>query len=201
MSLDYAREARLHGNPVLLAANGPGFRRACEGAESITNAYSDIAAFVTTGFCGGLDPSLEAGEVVVGTEISGGEAAVPETGRKFRRGPVLSQDRVADSAAEKARLVRTGAIAVEMEAGGVAACVRRRNIPLFCVKVVTDTARDSFPLDFNRMRNSRGAFSRAMIARAALRHPFLLFPRLMELDRKCEKAAVVLGDFLADCRY
>ena len=201
VTLDYAHEAQLRGEPVLLAANGSGFRLAREGAESIANAYSDIEAFVTTGFCGGLDPSLEAGEVVVGTEIGGEEAAVPGTDRKFRSGAVLSQDRVADCATEKAGLARTGAIAVEMEAGGVAAYVRSRNIPFFCVKVVTDTARESFPIDFNRMRDSRGAFSRARIARAALRHPFLLFPRLMELDRKCKKAAAILGDFLADCRY
>src|SRR6185437_15278507 len=48
VTLDYAQEAQLRGEPVLLAANGSGFRLAREGAESIANAYSDIEAFVTT---------------------------------------------------------------------------------------------------------------------------------------------------------
>jgi nucleoside phosphorylase len=115
-------------------------------------------------------------------------------------GALLSVDRVASTAAYKSELRKTGAAAIEMEAAAVAEKAKKYNLPFYCIRVVTDTATESFPLDFNRMRDANGRFSRTKIVAAALRHPSV-FPKLIELNKRCKLAAEALGDFIADTRF
>jgi len=106
-------------------------------------------------------------------------------------------DRVASTAAEKAELSETGAGAVEMEAAGVAQKAQAFNIPFYCIRVVTDTANENLPLDFNLMRDSEGRFSRMKILVAGFR----VFPGLLKLNKRSKAAAQALGDFLAGTRF
>jgi nucleoside phosphorylase len=105
------------------------------------------------------------------------------------------------SVEEKSGLARTGAIAVEMEAEALAERAESWGVPFYCVRIVTDTAAEVLPLDFNALRDADGRFRRSRILLAALRRPGVLVPRLMRLDRRCRDASVVLGDFIADCRF
>jgi len=109
-------------------------------------------------------------------------------------------DRVASTAAEKSELRETGADAVEMEAAAVAAKAKDWNLPFYAIRVVTDTATESFPLDFNHMRDADGRFDRARIIMAALRSPGVIFPELVKLNKRCKSAAKALGEFIADSR-
>jgi len=123
------------------------------------------------------------------------------SGSAFFTGPLISQDRVACSVEEKRALHQTGAAAVEMEAAAVQQVARDAGLPFYCVRVVSDTASETLALDFNRMRDEVGRFSRSRIVVAALRNPLQLFPQLMRLDRNCKSASNALGDFLAHCRF
>jgi nucleoside phosphorylase len=114
---------------------------------------------------------------------------------------LLSIDRVAVNAEEKRTLSGCGAGAVEMEAAGVSERARKWRIPFYGIRVITDTASEGFSIDFNRMRDSNGRFSRSRIIKEACRDPFRLFPELMQFDRRCRSAARVLGDFIADCQF
>ena len=125
-----------------------------------------------------MDPALRVGDVLEGSGI-------------------LTSNRVAVTAAEKRALrEQTGASAVEMEAGAVEAKAREWGVPFGCVKVVSDTASEDLPLDFNRCRDREGRFSRVRIAFAALARPWAI-SGLMRLDRHCRAAAEKLGEFLA----
>ena len=128
---------------------------------------------------------------------------VPQTTRTYVQGRIVSQDRVAVTPEEKRRLYEqtSGAIAVEMEAVTVRDNAAQWDVPFRCVRVVSDTAEETLPMDFNRYRTPLGDFSRSKIAMAAMASPFTLLPKLMEFDRRCRQASEVLGDFLADCRF
>ena len=94
-----------------------------------------------------------------------------------------------------------GAIACDMEASAVAEAAAAGDLPFYCVRVVTDTANEDLPLDFNRYRDERGRFDRLRIAGGALSHPFSVLPALLRFDGVCSRASDALGDFLADCRF
>jgi len=203
--LDFARQGVLNGVQVVMVANGPGAnlaRAAVDAVKERENPDNRMTALISTGFCGGLQPSLRAGDVFVATEVVDVAAAlVPVSQKPFKTGKLLSIDHVVCTTVEKVELGRAGADAVEMEAAAVALCAQRYNVPFFAVRVVTDTVHQSFPLNFNQMRSRDGRFSRAKILAAAIRRPGTIFPELIKLNKTTKRAAQALGDFLADARF
>jgi adenosylhomocysteine nucleosidase len=221
--IDFARKVWLNGRAAVLVANGPGPKLAGQAVELLKGA-EDLKGLVSTGFCGGLDPALQPCDIFVADEIltlsnsysnhDRNPDALPSRDRQGAIAPksladargsviigsLLSMDRVATGVAEKAELRKTGASAVEMEAAAVAAKALEWNVPFYCIRVVTDTASESFPLDFNRLRDAEGRFSRTRIVGAALLRP-LAFPELMKLNKRCNAASKALGDFVASCRF
>ncbi len=113
----------------------------------------------------------------------------------------MSQDRVIVTGKEKRELRLTGAIACDMEASAVAEAAAALDLPFYCVRVVTDTANEDLPMDFNRYRDAHGRFDRTRIAMGALRRPFTALPALMKFDGVCSRASDTLGEFLANCRF
>jgi len=198
--LDFARVGRLHGAPAVMVANGPGPKLAGAAVDAVKG-HTEMTGLVSTGFCGGLQPSLGVCDIFVATEVNGvGPALAPATSRPFKSGKLLSIDRVVSTAAEKAALAQN-ADAVEMEAFAVADRAKQYHVPFFAVRVVTDTCNETFPLEFNQMRREDGRFSRVRILGAAMRRPLAVFPELMKLNRRTKRAAQALGDFLADSRF
>ena len=209
--LDFARIAWLNGRAAVLVANGPGPKLAGQAVE-IVRRRQELNGLVSTGFCGALDPALKPSDIFVGTQIlSRGPEGAPmqslapargsvHTGRSFHTGTILSMDRVAFTTAEKAELRKTGAGVIEMEAAAVEQKACEYDLPFYCIRVVTDTADENLPLDFNRMRDANGRFSRTRILAAAFRSP-AVFPKLINLNKRCKDAAQALGDFIADTRF
>ncbi len=201
--LSFACVAEVKAGSIVLVANGPGPNLAGRAAE-IVRKNQKLTGLVSTGFCGALNSTLEPCDIFVATEILNPsrplclphwQAAQPKMGK------LLSVDRVVLTAAEKAELRRTGADAVEMEAAGVAAKAAEWNVPFYCIRVVTDTAAEDFPLDFNRMRDANGRFSRAKILSAAMRRPGVVFPELLKLNKRCRDASQALGNFIVDTSF
>ena len=200
--LDFARIAWLAGEQLLLVANGPGPKLAGRAVE-IAKQREELKGLVSTGFCGALNPALEPCDIFVATELLGVACALsaPRSNHRFKNGKMISIDRVVSTAAEKAELHKTGADAVDMEAAAVAAQAAEWGLPFYCIRVVTDTAGESLPLDFNRMRDRNGRFDRTRIMAAALRSPLAVLPGLLQLNRNTKSAARALGDFIADARF
>jgi adenosylhomocysteine nucleosidase len=202
--LRFACKAWLNGEPMVLVAEGPGPKLAGRALE-VVREHQELKALISTGFCGALNPALQPCDIFVATEVLGVAHAlsVPRSHscERFKTGKLLSIDRVVSTAAEKAALRQTGADAVEMEAAGVAGKAAEWNIPFYCIRVVTDTAAENFPLDFNRMRDADGRFSRARILAAALRRPGSVLPELLKLNKRCNDASRALGDFIVDASF
>ncbi|MGI9071978.1 MAG: hypothetical protein ACR2JB_11860 [Bryobacteraceae bacterium] len=210
--IDYAFEGVWEGRRVMLAANGAGPKLAAQAVEiairAVTGAElsaSKLEAVVSTGFCGALDPHLREGQIVIATEVLDLDAnATFECGpvdaeTPFASGVLISKDRIANYVAEKQQLRDRGALAIDMEAGGVAARAKRAGLPFYSIKVVSDRADESFPLDINSMRTPEGRIRRVKIGIHALAHPKLL-PQLVHWKRRSRIAAKALGGFLVSCR-
>ncbi len=194
--IDYLAEGQWAGRRVVLAANGPGPKLAREAVEAV----GEVGAWVSTGYCGALDARLAVGDILVATAVNDWAAVVPECPAGFLKGRIVSQDRVVNTAWEKRQLAATGAVAVEMEAAGVAAAAQEQGLPFFCIRVVTDGANEDMPMDFNRYRGPDGRFSRGRIALAAIGRPKTL-AALIRFGRRCERASIQLGEGLAGCRF
>jgi nucleoside phosphorylase len=204
LSTGWARRGRLGNHDVLLAANGAGRVRAAAAVDAGCRSFTPEAV-VSTGLCGALDPSLVAAEIVIATCVMDGErqfAAGEISGEhETRRGAVYTLDRVAQTSGEKAELRKTGASVVEMEAAGVAEESRRRGLPFFCVRAVSDLAEESFVNDWNASLRKDGHFDTMLILRGSLRRPWLRLPELVRMRNRLVRAARALGDFFADCRF
>lgn len=210
--IDYAFEGILEGRRIMLAANGAGPRLAAQAVEVAMRAVtaaelsaSRLEAVVSTGVCGALISGLSQGQIVAATQVFDLESKetfdCSPIGHlaEVASGPVITQNRIASNAGEKQELAFQGAIAVDMEAAGVAARTKRAALPFFCIKVISDRADESFGFDLNRMRSTDGRIARGKISFYALTHPNVI-PELLRLRRRANDAAKILGEFLVSCR-
>jgi len=198
----------LAGHELLLVESGMGFINAARAAEMLVrDGRPDL--LISAGFCGGIDPELQAGDVVVAKNI----IIANESG--FEEIPVLlssiGQTFVARQAVVGKRtvggtFVSTPAITskvrlagmlsgsypdsvVEMESGAVAIIAAENNIPLLAIRAVSDTAAVElgFSLeefcdpDLRRIRTHK-------VLLTALRKPRII-PQLVRLAFSSRRAA------------
>jgi adenosylhomocysteine nucleosidase len=106
-------------------------------------------------------------------------------------------DRIATTVAEKQALrAATGADAVEMESGAIAAVCAKKNIPCVTVRVISDTANEALPLDFNALAKADKSIDFGKLAWAIAKSPGKI-GALMQLQKKTKFAAQQLADTLA----
>ncbi len=162
-------------------------------ADKLGTAEWDLV--VTCGFAGGLDPALTHGAVLLeSADDFPLRSAILAAGAKAAR--FHCAERVAVTAYEKAALrERTGADAVEMESSIIGRLCRDRAIPCATVRVISDTAKEDLPLDFNLLMKADGRISLPRLARAVLCRPGKI-PALMALGRHTSSAARQLAAVL-----
>lgn len=171
-------------------------------AKAMASAWDKpVAALVSTGLCGGLDETLQIGEIFVATSVNGSPCRIPVTDMPFRQGALLSVDRIVSTVGERRSLRAQGFAAVEMEAAAVAEQARRRNLPFFCVRAISDTASKEFAVDLNAARDEEGRIRMGRILGQAAMRPVTVLPELLELRRHSQAAARALGAFLATCDF
>ncbi len=207
LPVHWSRSAVRGSQSVWLVANGAGRGRA-EMAVAAAAAMTTPECVVSTGFCGALDPELRIADIFVADRVDTATGSFPmrrpqvdDGGHTGHFGPLVSVDYIAESAEQKKQLRASGAGAVEMEAGGVAAEASRRGIPMFCIRSVSDLAGESFSLSLNAALRSDGRFDTIKILCSALCRPTQRVPELLRLRNRCELASEKLGEFLAKCRF
>jgi adenosylhomocysteine nucleosidase len=170
---------------------------------------------LTCGFAGGLNPELKLGEVVFEILSSSSRREPAQTETRNQSEPIyigchdkliaagakpakfFFADRIATTVAEKKKLRdETGADAVEMESAAIYAVCRERGIPCATVRVISDTASEDLPLDFNALATPDKSLDFGKLFLAIAKSPGKI-GALMQLQKKTRFAAEQLADVLA----
>ncbi|HEX5399538.1 MAG TPA: hypothetical protein VFY06_10870 [Verrucomicrobiae bacterium] len=169
---------------------------------------------LTCGFAGGLNPELKLGDVVfeIPSGSSRGDEAQTQTGNRpepprvscyekiiaagAKPAKFFCADRIATTVAEKKVLHdKTGADAVEMESAAIHAVCAEQNIPCITLRVISDTANEDLPLDFNALAKPDKNLDFGKLFLAVAKSPGKI-GALMELQKKAKFAAKRLAEVL-----
>jgi len=176
---------------------------------------------LTCGFAGGLNPDLKPGDVVfeIFPRSSRGDEAQTEIGNRqsaignqsepphvgcyekllaagAKPAKFFCADRIATTVAEKKKLrAETGADAVEMESAAIHAVCAEHKISCVTVRVISDTANENLPLDFNALAKPDKNLDYGKLFVAVAKSPGKI-GALMELQKKTRFAAERLADVL-----
>ncbi|MBI5386038.1 MAG: hypothetical protein HZA90_15290 [Verrucomicrobia bacterium] len=150
---------------------------------------------LTCGYAGALNPARGLGDVVFSADpASGLKPKLAALGAKEAR--FHCADRMIATATEKAALRQsTGADAVEMESEIIRHLCRERGLSSATVRVISDTANEDLPLDFNLLTTPDLRLSYAKLAVAIMKSPGVV-PALLKLQKQTRHAAVKLAEVL-----
>ncbi|HSY19171.1 MAG TPA: hypothetical protein VK815_12590 [Candidatus Acidoferrales bacterium] len=157
---------------------------------------------LTCGFAGGLNPDLKIGDVAFDIPIEK-QSEPPYVGyceklmaAGAKPAKFFCADRIATTVAEKQKVrAATGADVVEMESAAIQAVCAGRNIPCVTVRVISDTAHEDLPLDFNALAKPDKSIDFGKLAWAIARSPGKI-GALMALQKKTNFAAGQLAAVL-----
>jgi adenosylhomocysteine nucleosidase len=149
---------------------------------------------LTCGFAGGLDPELKIGDVIFETVNEPLHTKLTAAGAQSVK--IFCADKIAVTAREKKQLrEQTGADAAEMESAAVQAVCRERGIPCATVRVISDTANEDLPLDFNLFLTPDKKVDMGKLMMAVAAKPWKM-GAMMELQKNTKLAAQHLGEVL-----
>jgi hopanoid-associated phosphorylase len=161
------------------------------------------AALVSFGIAGGLAPDLPTGAVVVATAVVVRNATIATDAAWCARllagfpdavrGVVLGGDRIIGRATQKAELhQRTGALAVDLESGGVARVAAEAKLPFVVVRTIADPAARDLPPAALVGLDRRGGVALAAVLGSLWREPGQL-PKLLAAARDTRAALAALA--------
>lgn len=119
-------------------------------AEEIAQGFLDdgAKAIVSAGLCGGLDPALKTGELVLGERVVSAKGDIVIADKRLsaaadkfspRHVAIFGSDEIVDSIEKKRALFqRYAAETVDMESHGAARAAAKAEIPFIAIRVVAD---------------------------------------------------------------
>jgi adenosylhomocysteine nucleosidase len=183
-------------------------------ASRLVSGLAPPELVLTCGFAGGLNPDLKLGDVVFemadrrdelhespstsgvrDPQSSSLRQKLIATGAK----PIkfLCADRIATTVAEKKKLRDdTGEDAVEMESAAIHAVCVEHGIPCATVRVISDTAHEDLPLDFNALARPDQSLDYGKLFMAIAKSPGKI-GALLNLRKQTRFAAEQLAEVLA----
>ena len=169
---------------------------------------ADRPLVVSAGVCGGLDPSLRAGDLVLpDAVISDGGRRLPVTGSVAHRstaaggapartGLMATVTRVVATPEAKAALrAATGAVAVDMESAAILDAAAARGCSSLVVRAVSDDARETLPDELMGLMGTGGRIQCGGVL-LALASPRVLH-RALQLRRSTRRALASVAGALA----
>ena len=185
---------KMWGWRTKVLVTGIGRKNAERSVREFFNQHAPERVF-TCGFAGALNPLFKTGEVVFDTNESALRERLVNAGAT--PATFFCSLRIATTVTEKADLRRTtGADAVEMESEAIHAVCRERGVPCATVRVISDTAHEDLPLDFNQLSKPDASLDFGKLALAIAKSPGKI-PGLLRLQKNCRFASERLAQVLA----
>ncbi len=164
VACSYTETAWIPRLPDVRLLRTPMGAAASDAVERALEVGEEPNLILSTGFCGGLAPSLPPGKIVLAETIRHRGETVPldvnlfdrakdglsRGGVDFTTGAIESVDQVIENVAEKKDLGAEGAIAVEMEDGSLARLAHARGIGFLSVRAVIDPVDRVLPFSSDR---------------------------------------------------
>lgn len=187
-----SRIYRTQGAALICA--GTGVERAYTAAKSLIENCSPRVV-ISIGFAGSCAPRLRPGSVVVPATLL--EAGTGRTfGCTFGRGRLVTLDRVAGRALKQEAATRFGALAVDMEASGVAAAAAEYGREFAAIKTISDGVEEDMEF-LSGFVKPKGFESGRFIAHIALRPG--LWRSVAALNRNSKLAVTALAGAVGEC--
>jgi adenosylhomocysteine nucleosidase len=185
---------------IVILLTGIGRQNAEESVREFLATHSPELV-LTCGFAGGLNPDLKLGEIVfeIGNQSEPLDVGCYEklVAAGAKPAKFFCADRIATTIAEKKKLRDgTGADAVEMESAAIHAVCAERGIPCATVRVISDTANENLPLDFNALAKPDKNLDFGKLFFAVAKSPGKI-GALLELQKKTKFAAERLAEVLS----
>lgn len=126
-------------------------------AEEIAQGFLDegAKAIISAGLCGGLDPALKSGDVILGERVVSAQGDIVIADKRLsaaagkfspRHVAIFGSDEIVDSVEKKQALFRRyAAETVDMESHGAARAAAKANIPFIAIRVVADAHDRALP--------------------------------------------------------
>jgi adenosylhomocysteine nucleosidase len=174
---------------------GIGRANAEKSVRKFLEANSPAQVF-TCGFAGGLNPDLKVGDMVF--EIQNAKFKIENQLAAAGAKPVkfFCADRIATTVAEKRKLRdETGADAVEMESAAIQDICAEKKISCVTLRVISDTAHEDLPLDFNALAKADKSLDFGKLFLAIAKSPGKI-GALMALQKMTRFAAERLAQVL-----
>ena len=155
---------------------------------------------------GALSPDLAPGDLVAvrrvirerGGTLCASPSVLDAVARGARPAVAVSAERIADSVAEKRRLLALAqpepgvAAIVDLESAAYAEAATAAAIPWLVLRAVSDTCNEALPSLLNRALDAGGAVQRGRVFAGLLGQPSAL-PRLLALRRRVNACAETLA--------
>ncbi|MBA3832012.1 MAG: hypothetical protein H0X34_08980 [Chthoniobacterales bacterium] len=161
-------------------------------------ATQPFALLISSGFAGGVDPSLGVGDLLLANNFSNPESLARADGILVARiARLVTAPRIIESEADRRKVARaTGAVAVDMETEWVAEACAAKNVPMLSLRAISDTAAAPFPappsvlFDLARQRIDARKLSGYLLKNPAAVVRLLRFARQIRLARANLAAAL-----------
>jgi nucleoside phosphorylase len=155
---------------------------------------------ISTGFAGSLSEELKVGDLLLAENFS--TLDLNERPSLLASFPIHTADLLTvpapiDSSDERNRIARTsGAAAVDMETEFIARACAEHGVPLFSLRVITDSARKGFPAPTKVLFDIEEQRTHLLrLATFFLAHPNRV-PRMVQFARRIARAREILAEAL-----
>lgn len=200
-----AEAALLTATPLRVAIGGGTPAGAVRAAQSLLD--QGATTLISFGLAGGLNPTYPPGTLLIPHAIIAGSTRYPCDPDLCRAlggttgDLLLGHEVIAATRAEKSSLfVATGAAAIDLESGAVAALAHANGVKFAALRAIADPAWRALPTLALNALDASGKIRLGFVLRSLLRHPGHL-PGLIQLGADANRARQTLKASLSQCHW